>query len=331
MAILPNNKTNLDLVFKTFKGVAWINSNQFFTNKPLHQGSQHLDINSYRIRKPIEDWKYCPEPYYQKLELRKYALNTARIYISMFEKFINYFKHVENLLEIDEVEIKKYLTELVKSKKSDSYINQSINAIKFYYEVVLEMPNRFYEVERPIKKETLPKVISKESVLAMIDTSHNIKHKCIISLLYSAGLRRSELIDLKIEDIDSQRMTIMVKQGKGKKDRLTLLSQRLLLDLRQYFLEYRPKTYLFESPNGGQYSGTSVGKIIDYAAKSAKIKQKVTPHVLRHSFATHLLETGTDLRYIQALLGHSSSTTTEIYTHVATNNLSKIKNPLDLV
>jgi integrase/recombinase XerD len=193
------------------------------------------------------------------------------------------------------------------------------------------MPNRFYEVERPIKKETLPKVISKESVLAMIDTSHNIKHKCIISLLYSAGLRRSELIDLKIEDIDSQRMTIMVKQGKGKKDRLTLLSQRLLLDLRQYFLEYRPKTYLFESPNGGQYSGTSVGKIIDYAAKSAKIKQKVTPHMLRHSFATHLLETGTDLRYIQALLGHSSSTTTEIYTHVATNNLSKIKNPLDLV
>jgi integrase/recombinase XerD len=137
MVILPNNKTNLDLVFKTFKGVAWINSNQFFTNKPLHQGSQHLDINSYRIRKPIEDWKYCPEPYYQKLELRKYALNTARIYISMFEKFINYFKHVENLLEIDEVEIKKYLTELVKSKKSDSYINQSINAIKFYYEVVL--------------------------------------------------------------------------------------------------------------------------------------------------------------------------------------------------
>jgi site-specific recombinase XerD len=331
MVVVANNKENLDYIFKKFKGVAWVNTTLFFTNRPLHQGSELLDINSYRNRIPKKDWRYCPESYLLKLELRKYALNTARIYIAMFEKFLNHFKHIENLIEINEIDIKAYLSFLVKSKKSDSFINQSINAIKFYYEVVLEMPNRFYEIERPIKSERLPKVLSKESILHMIDMCSNIKHKCIVSLLYSAGLRRSELLNLKIEDIDSKRMTITVKQGKGKKDRITLLSQRLLIDLRIYFMAHKPKTYLFESLNSSQYSATSVAKIIDKAAKKAKIKQKVTPHILRHSFATHLLESGTDLRYIQTLLGHSSSATTEIYTHVATNNLSKIKNPLDLV
>ena len=189
------------------------------------------------------------------------------------------------------------------------------------------MPNRFYEVERPIKKEALPKVISKESVMKMIGS--NIKHKCIVELLYSAGLRRGELLNLKVSDIDSERMTIRVEQGKGRKDRLTLLSKRMLKDLRAYYRVYKPKKYLFEAPDGSQYGATSVAKIIDRAAKSAKINKTVTPHILRHSFTTHLLESGNDLRYIQALLGHHSSRTTEVYTHVAVDGLTQIKNPLD--
>jgi len=206
-----------------------------------------------------------------------------------------------------------------------------INSIKFYYEVVEEMPNRFYSIERPRKKDPLPKVISAEEVQVMIQCTTNIKHRCIISLFYSSGLRRQELLDLKINDIDNKRMVINVINGKGGKDRITLLSPGVLKDLRSYFKEYRPKTYLFEGENGGQYSETSVSKIVTKARCAAKIQKKVTPHILRHSFATHLLENGTDLRTIQVLLGHSSSKTTEVYTEVAINHIKTIKSPIDLL
>jgi len=221
------------------------------------------------------------------------------------------------------------LKHLVQLGKSDSYLNQAINSIKFYYEIVLNIPNRFYSIDRPRKQEKLPEILAKETVLKMIDIAANLKHKCILSLLYSAGLRRSELINLKITDIDSTRMLIRVAQGKGKKDRFTLLSKNVLVDLRSYYKIYRPKTYLFEGADGGKYSGSSVLKIVKRAAKKAGIYKKVTPHMLRHSFATHLLEDGVDLRYIQTLLGDNSTRTTEIYTHVAVTNFKNIKSPLD--
>ena len=204
-----------------------------------------------------------------------------------------------------------------------------INAIKFYYEVVKEMPNRFYSVERPRKEFKLPKVISKEEVKRIIANTNNIKHKCIVSLLYSAGLRRGELLNLKMEDIDSKRMLIRVNSGKGNKDRFTLLSENVLNDLRTYYLKHKPQKWLFEGLKGLQYSAGSVKEIINNAAIKAGIKKDVSPHMLRHSFATHLLENGTDLRYIQTLLGHSSSKTTEIYTHIAVSSFNLIKNPLD--
>ena len=151
-----------------------------------------------------------------------------------------------------------------------------------------------------------------------------------MSLLYSAGLRRSELLNLKITDIDSKRMLIRVQAAKGNKDRMTLLSKTVLEDLRVYFKEYKPRKWLFEGVSSKQYAPTSVVKIIKSSCYKAKVIRNVTPHTLRHSFATHLLEAGTDLRYIQTLLGHSSSKTTEIYTHVAINSFDMIKNPLDL-
>jgi len=204
-----------------------------------------------------------------------------------------------------------------------------VNSIKFYYEAVLGMPNRFYHIERPKKQDTIPKVISKEDIGKMIITINNIKHKCIISLLYSAGLRRSELIDLTLKDIDSKRMVIQIRQGKGYKDRITLLSTNMLVQLRVYYKQWKPKEYLLEGQNGGQYSTTSIQKIVAKAGQQAGVVQKVTPHMLRHSFATHLLEDGVNLRYIQELLGHSNSKTTEIYTRVATTQLSTISSPLD--
>ena len=248
-------------------------------------------------------------------------------YISSFETFINHFKHKE-LHEINEKDIREYLQKMIKVGQSNSQINLAINSIKFYYETVLGMPNRFYSIERPRKKKSLPKVLSKQEIIRMIDCIENTKHKCIIGLLYSSGLRRSELLELMPTDIDSNRMLVRVCDAKGNKDRMTMLSARLLQDLRLYYKEYRPSNYLFESPNGSKYSGSSVLKVVKMAASKAGVHRKVTPHILRHSFATHLLEDGTDLRHIQLLLGHSSTKTTEIYTHVANNSFGRIKDLL---
>jgi integrase/recombinase XerD len=330
MAYIKNNPNNLNLIFNDFKGLAWINCASFFPNNKIKTNNSPVKVNDFRNRELPNDYRKCPEEYLQKLELKQYALSTAKTYINMFERFINYYKNKE-LTHINENDIRTYLQLLVQQEKSHSYINQMINSIKFYYEVVLEMPNRFYSVERPIKKESLPKVISLEEVQNIINDTNNIKHRCIVSLLYSAGLRRNELLNLKLEDIDSKRMVITVKNGKGNKDRQTILSKTVLADLRSYYIEWKPKVYLFESPNGGKYSPESVLKIIKTAAKKAGIRKNITPHMLRHSFATHLLENGTDLRYIQVLLGHNSTRTTEVYTQVAINNIKAIKSPIELL
>jgi site-specific recombinase XerD len=330
MAYLKNTPKNLTLIFEDFKGIAWINCAHFFPKNKSKINNSPVKVDDFRKRTVAKNYRTCPESYLQKLELKQYAINTAKTYIQLFEKFINHYKDKE-LNCIDENEIRKYMQTLVQQEKSHSYINQMINSIKFYYEVVLEMPNRFYSIERPIKSETLPKVISLEEVQAIINNTNNIKHKCIVSLLYSAGLRRSEILNLKLEDIDSKRMVITVKHGKGNKDRLTILSPSVLKNLRCYYKEWKPRAYLFEGPKGDKYSAQSILNIIKKAAKKAGIRKNITPHMLRHSFATHLLENGTDLRYIQVLLGHNSSRTTEIYTQVATNQLQLIKSPIEML
>ena len=167
-------------------------------------------------------------------------------------------------------------------------------------------------------------VLSKEEIIKMLQHTTNIKHRCIISLLYSSGLRRGELLNLKINDIDSKRMVIKVNCAKGNKDRVTVLSSSILSDLRNYYKDYKPKEFLFEGQNGQKYSGTSILKIVSKSAKSAGINKKVTPHMLRHSFATHILESSGDLRSIQEMLGHSSLSTTQIYTKLNFQQLAKI-------
>lgn len=329
MYCLANNKSNLNAVFKLFRGVAWVNTNYFFqksNSKALHED---FDVQWFRNRKKPDNYKACPDTYLDKLELKQYANNTVKTYVSCFERFINYYGD-QDIDLLDEIDVRNYLKYLVQSNWSHSYINQSINSIKFYYELVLGMPNRFYQIERPRKKQKLPVVLSKEEIRKIIDSTTHIKHKCILSLLYSAGLRRSELINLKIEDIDSDRMLIKVNEAKGNKDRYTLLSKSVLIDLRKYYLEYKPSKYLFEGQKKEKYSATSMINILSSASKKVGITKHITLHTLRHSFATHLLEAGTDLRYIQLLLGHNSTKTTEIYTHVAQNSFTSIKNPLDL-
>ena len=271
----------------------------------------------------------CPTSYTEKLKELRYSINTQHVYTDLFEEFINYYPDLapEN---ISEEEIIAFLRYLVNDRKiSTSYQNQSINAIKFFYERVLGGQRKIYLIERPRKEKYLPEVLSEEEVAAILKSITNIKHKALIMTIYSGGLRISELINLKVKDIDSDRMQIRISQSKGKKDRYTLLSKKTLITLRQYFKEYKPKEWLFEGESGGQYSTTSVEKILKRALIATGIKKRITVHSLRHSFATHLLESGTDLRYIQNLLGHSSSKTTEIYTHITTKGLDRIVNPLD--
>lgn len=193
------------------------------------------------------------------------------------------------------------------------------------------MPNIEIEyLSRPKKEKKLPNVLSKEEVLSVLKSVDNEKHKTILFLIYSAGLRLGEVVRLQINDIDSKRMLIKVIQGKGRKDRYTLLSDVALKQSRKYYSIYKPERWLFPGGKEGSYlTERSVQKIFERACQKAKIRSDVSVHTLRHSFATHLLESGTDLRYIQELLGHSSSKTTEIYTHVTEKKLSNIRSPLD--
>jgi len=328
MYYVPNTKTNLNQIFSLFKGIVWIDTKYFFEKTRAKELNETFDASWVHSRKRADNFKFCPDNYLQKLELKKYANNTVKTYVSCFEGFLNYHNN-QDVSALDENDVRNYLEYLIKMDRSDSYINQAINSIKFYYETVLGLPNRFYSIERPRKKRKLPVVLSKEDVSSIIESSNNLKHKCIISLLYSAGLRRSELLNLKPEDIESKRMLIRVQDAKGNKDRYTLLSETVLKDLRSYYKQYKPKTYLFEGQLKEQYSPNSVGKVVSNAAIKAGIKIPVSAHILRHSFATHLLESGVDIRYIQLLLGHNSTKTTEIYTHVAKNSFDFIKNPLD--
>ena len=270
-----------------------------------------------------------PIGYLELLQRKRYSQSTIKTYTSYFKQFLRYFTN-QDLNTITHHQINAYLLELIQFKKiSASQQNQRINAIKFYYEKVLGRKREFFNLSRPRKESKLPTILTLEEVDKMFSLTKNQKHKCILMTIYSGGLRRSELIKLKVTDVDSQRMLIKVCGAKGRKDRFTLLAELLVPELREYYIKYRPKIWLFEGQDGGQYSATSIEKIFREAVKRAHIRKYVTPHSLRHSFATHLLEQGTNLRYIQELLGHASTKTTEVYTRVASDALRKIRNPLD--
>ena len=277
----------------------------------------------------IPNYRPCPDEYILKLTELRYSPKTIGSYKSMFEEFINYY-HTVDIKQIDEPMITAFLRYLVIERKvSISYQNQAINAVKFYYERVLGGQRKVYLVDRPRHEKRLPTVLSEQEVAEILKATENIKHKAILMLAYSAGLRISELINVKLNDIDSKRMQIRIEQAKGKKDRYTLLSPILLNLLREYFVSYKPKEFLFEGATGGKYSQRSIQSIMRNSVAKAGIKKWVSIHTLRHSFATHLLENGTDLRYIQSLLGHENSKTTEIYTHITTKGFDQIKSPLD--
>jgi site-specific recombinase XerD len=326
MPYVLNTKDNIEAIFQTFRQVAWVDCKYFYRDKPLSKQSEAVDLST--LKKPRDTALDCPIEYIELLERKRYSLNTARTYVSLFSGFVKYFRD-RKLSELNEHDIKHYLQTIVKVGKSPSYQNQVINAIKFYYEQVLGMPGRFYEIERPITEKKLPSVLSEDEILKMLSATTNLKHKAILVTIYSCGLRMSEVLNLKISDIQSDRNLLLVRGAKGKKDRTTLLSPTTLGLLRKYYKAYRPKEYLFEGPSGSKYSSRSVQNIVEHSMRCAGIKRPASAHTLRHSFATHLLENGTDLRYIQTLLGHSSPKTTEIYTHISTKRLQDVVSPIE--
>lgn len=219
---------------------------------------------------------------------------------------------------------------ILKNKLSASYQNQTVNAVKLFFQTVQNRKLNIEQIHRPKKPKKLPNVLSKEEVKAILKAHGNIKHRAMLSLIYACGLRRSELLRLKPNDVDSKRGVLLIKQAKGKKDRITPISIKIIELLRDYYKTYKPQTWLFEGcQKGEQYSEKSLENVLKQALQKANVKKPVSLHWLRHSYATHLLESGTDLRYIQELLGHNSSKTTEIYTHVSTKNLQNIKSPFD--
>ena len=269
--------------------------------------------------------------HYQKLKLKQYSDSTIRTYQSNLAQFFVYFKN-SDVTTLTKEQIEGFVYELVqKYKISAQKQNMMINAIKSYYEHTLGLPREFYTITRPKRSKDLPNTLSEEEVLAIINAPENIKHKALLHTIYSAGLRIGEVIRLRVKDVRSDDGFLFVKDSKGKKDRHTVLSPILLDLLRAYYKVHKPSYWLFEGQDGGQYSAKSIQAIYRRAVKQTGSNPWSTPHTLRHSFATHLMQRGVNIRYIQTALGHSSTKTTEVYTRVLSINSKTLKSPLDVI
>ena len=264
------------------------------------------------------------------LRSKRYSEKTIITYCDGLKSFLVFYnkKPIQSITNEDVIIFNNEY--IIKNKLSESYQNQIVNAIKLYFKIIRDTKIDIEKIHGPKRAKTLPNVLSKEEVKAILEAPTNLKHKMMLSLIYSCGLRSGELLALEPKHIDSKRNIVLLKNSKGKKDRIAPLSPKILELLRSYYLMYKPVKYLFEGNIVGEpYSEKSLQQVMKQSIQKANIFKPVTLHWLRHSFATHLLESGTDLRYIQELLGHSSSKTTEIYTHVSTKNIQQIRSPFD--
>ena len=322
--LFPKSENFLLKVLAACKGKLLITLHQSIELKSLYVRSR-LWTQVY-----LEDWQ-IDDSYLARMKAANYSLNTIQNYANCFLQFCYYCK-TKGLEKNDltSAEVNAAVLELSTAQGHGVSMRHGlINAVLYYYKHVLGRTDYKNGIIRPKKDKGLPHVLSKEVVQAILRNCENLKHRTMLSLTYASGLRVGEILKLKVCDIDSKRMLITVRGGKGKKDRMVMLSQKILVLLRDYFKTYRPGHYLFEGQYGGVYSEASLRKVLNNACIKANIVERPTLHWLRHSFATHLLEAGTDIRYIQQLLGHASTKTTEIYTHVSTKHIGMIISPLD--
>jgi integrase/recombinase XerD len=264
------------------------------------------------------------------LQSRRYSENTIATYTDSLTVFFKYYSH-KSVTDITNDDLIAFNTNYILANNySASFQNQVVNAVKLFFRTIQSTTINVELVPRPKSQKLLPNVLNKEEVKRILDAPGFLKHRAMLSLIYSCGLRCGELLRLKPEHIDSKRNVLVIKQAKGRKDRIAPLSDKTIKLLRDYYKAFQPKFYLFEGEKEGTpYTQRSLQLVLKQSATKAGITKPVTLHWLRHSYATHLLESGTDLRYIQEILGHNSSKTTEIYTHVSTKSIQKIVSPFD--
>jgi integrase/recombinase XerD len=327
--ILPKNKDTLPLLFKTFRGIAWIDMSELKGEAkkvfPSETRTKKMELPLISDANKLEIVDFV-----KHLKSKRYSESTIKTYSEALSTFLRFF-HSKAIADIENEDLIRFNNEyILEQKLSPSFQNQIVNAIKLYFSIRKGMKLNPELVHRPRREKTLPNILSKEEVKAILEAPTNLKHRAMLSLIYACGLRRSELLNLTFKDIHSERNLLLIKQSKGKKDRIVPISNKIIDLLRDYYKAYKPKTWLFEGQQVNEkYSERSIQLVLIQAVTKAKIEKPVSLHWLRHSYATHLLESGTDLRYIQELLGHNSSKTTEIYTHVSTRNLQQIRSPFD--
>ena len=314
---LKNSEENLALILELFKDVTKVD-----VSKIPKKTRFKRDLTT--VEKKILN------NFYLFLKGKRYSQSTIQTYTIFVADFINF--HTKTPLEeLTNRDVELFIeTVFIERNYSVSSQRQFISALKIFTVFYPQIKINNLSLERPKKSRTLPSVLSQEEVLRIIQYTQNIKHRAILTLLYSCGLRIGELINLKLEDFHVERKQLIVKKGKGRKDRYVSLADSFLPLLSNYYHSYKPTIYFVEGQNGGKYSAESIRSFLRKSCKKAGIRKLVTPHTLRHSYATHLLENGVDLRYIQTLLGHSKPETTMIYTHVQRKDLMEIQNPLDV-
>ena len=307
------------------------------TIKLLNKYEDVIKPNHVKIKKPSDALPDLNKVQKEKtnqfnywLKSKRYSGSTIGTYMDSIQIFLRYYS-TKNLSEITNEDLIIFNNEYILANHySASYQNQIVNSVKLFFRNIENKQLQPELIHRPKTQKLLPNVLSKEEIKLILNAHSNIKHKAMLSLIYSCGLRCGEMLRLKPEHIDSKRNILIIKQSKGSKDRITPLSNKIILMLRDYYHLHKPKEWLFEGQKQGEpYDERSLQNVLKQAIVKCQIKKPVSLHWLRHSYATHLLENGTDLRYIQEILGHSSSKTTEIYTHVSTKNIQKIISPFD--
>ena len=330
IAIYFENSVELNARVRKLEGVKWSNQLKAWhiPDSPENRIRFHIDpplLLSIAHQTKVNSFK-------RWLKSKRYSDNTIKAYSEALISFLKFY----NLKPVDEINHHDVIAfnndYILKNNLSASYQNQIVNAIKLFFTKIEGKAMQLDLIHRPKRANVLPNVLSKEEVKAILEATANVKHKTMLSLIYACGLRSGELINIKLVDVDSKRGLLLIKQAKGKKDRIAPLGDKIIEMLRHYYLSFKPKVYLFEGiAEGEPYNIRSLQQVLKLSLQKTTIKKPVTLHWLRHSYATHLLENGTDLRYIQEILGHKSSKTTEIYTHVSTKSIQKITSPFDFL
>ena len=335
---IENNPQNLKEIFRIFKGIAFLDASAIFEAKKNSdlKGNQFPErAKKQKIIRQLDltkkDKKILRD-YVKYLRGKMFSESTVKTYYIHILDFINYIK-VTDVKEINNRDVEKFIENVcVPRHYSISTHRQIIGAIRHFKKLYPESQIEELELDLPKKSNFLPTVLSKDEIILLLQHTKNIKHRAVLALIYASGLRIGELLQLELHDIDLSRNQLFVRNSKGRKDRYVMMAKSLVPLLKNYVVTYKPQKYFVESLQPGiAYTAGSIRSFLRKSCESAGLKKRITPHTLRHSYATHLLENGVDIRYIQVLLGHSKPETTMIYTHVATKDLLEIESPLDKI